>query len=162
MTYNMIHGWDQEGKDSTANRTIEYIKNCGADIVAVQELVQLDSLEVPNLTAAQKDELLKVYPFFVGDPSNDMKVFSKYPVVFENGYNYIEGTFDKKRYTFYKLNINGHRLTLINVHLMSFMLSSEDISEVTGMRKIGGFEKGVSAMRSDPRETHRRIQETQI
>lgn len=136
MTYNMIHGWDQERKDSTGNRTIEYLINSNADIINVQELIGLEPEEVTGLTESQKERLKKAYPYFVGDPSNDMKVFSKYPVVFENGYNYIHGNFDQKRYSFFKLNIKGHNLILINVHLQSFMLSPEECKHISNIGAV--------------------------
>lgn len=152
MTYNIIHGWDMEKKDSAANRTIDYLTNSGMDIICVQELVRLDSVEVPRLTSDQLVRLREAYPFIVGDPSNDMKVFSKYPVVFENGYNYIEGNFDKKRYTFYKVNINGHRLTLINVHLMSFLLNHEELDEMSHLGSIDGVKKSINVLRGPVRQ----------
>ena len=146
MTYNMIHGWDQEGKDSTANRTIEYLINSGVDIINVQELVRLDSVEVTGMTEEQKERLLKTYPYYVGDPANDMKVFSKYPVIFENGYNYIDGKFDLRRYSFFKFNIKGHKMVLINVHLQSFMLSSdecEDINSLSSIKSVKSLSKNI-------------------
>lgn len=138
MTYNIIHGQDLEGKSDGLgyNRTIDYIIQSGADVVCLQEIRGLDSGEIPQLTQSQIDTLHKIYPYIVGDPSLDMKVLSKFPAVFEKGYNYIDGSFDPKRYTFYKLTINGHRLTLINVHLMSFMLSKEDTGVLTGIRSV--------------------------
>lgn len=136
MTYNIIHGWDQENKDSVGNRTIEYMINSGADIINVQELIGLEPDEVTGLTELQKERLLEKYPYFVGDPSNDMKVFSKYPVVFENGYNYIHGNFDQKRYSFFRFNIKGHRMVLINVHLQSFLLSSEECEDISNLGSV--------------------------
>ena len=147
MTYNMIHGWDQEKKDSTDNRTIEYLINSNADIINVQELISLDSEEVTGLTESQKKRLLETYPYYTGDPSNDMKVFSKYPVVFENGYNYINGNFDQKRYSFFKFDINGHKLVLINVHLQSFMLSSEECDDISSIGSVKGLLKDLVTMK---------------
>lgn len=143
MTYNMIHGWDQEHKDSTANRTIEYLINSGADIINVQELQKLDPQEVTGMTEEQKERLLKTYPYFVGDPKNDMKVFSKYPVVFENGYNYIDGQFDQRRYSFFKFDIKGHKMMLINVHLQSFMLSADECNGISNLGSVSSV-KNVS------------------
>lgn len=149
MTYNIIHGWDLENKSPTGNRTMEYIINSGVDIVCIQELRKLDSIEVPNFTPELEARLRKAYPFIVGDPSLDMKVFSKYPVVFEKGYNYIDGSFDPKRYTFYKVNINGHKLTLIDVHLMSFMLSAADCEAITDIGSVKGVKKSINVLRGE-------------
>lgn len=149
MSYNIIHGWDLENKSQSGNRTLEYIINSGVDIVAIQELRKLDNTEIPNLTPELESRLRKAYPFIVGDPSLDMKVFSKYPVVFEKGYNYIDGSFDPKRYTFYKIDINGRKLTLIDVHLMSFMLSAADCDAVTGIGSVGGVKKSINVLRGE-------------
>jgi len=152
MTYNMLHGWDLENKSPDGNRTIEYIINSGVDIVCVQELIKLSDKEVPNLTPELEARLRKAYPFIVGDPSLDMKVLSKYPVVFEKGYNYIDGSFDPKRYTFYKVTINGHKLTLIDVHLMSFMLTTDDCKTITDIGSVDGMKKSLNILRGEIRE----------
>lgn len=153
MTFNMIHGWDQEGKQSDRNRTVDYIINSGADIVCLQEVIKFaPGGDIPNFTDEQFEQIKKIYPWQVGDPSNDMKVLSKYPIVFENGYNYINGDFDKKRYTFYKLNINGHRLTLINVHLLSFMLTPQERDVVTNIRSVETAKESYRELKGDIRE----------
>lgn len=154
MTYNILHGRDLEGKSEGLgyNRTFDYIIHSGIDIVCLQEIRGFDPKEIDRLSQTQLDTLRKVYPFIVGDPSLDMKVLSKYPVVFEKGYNYIDGSFDPKRYTFYKLNINGHRLTLINVHLMSFMLSKEDTGVLTGIRSVNDARNSISMLKGGIRE----------
>ncbi len=145
LTYNIIHGWDLEYKSGDGNRTLEYIINSGADIVCVQELIDVSDNEIPNYKAI-KEALDKAYPYQAGDPSLDMKVLSKYPVVFEKGYNYIDGDFDPKRYTFYKLNINGKRLTLINVHLSSFNLKGEECNVVTDLKSVEGMKKSIKEL----------------
>lgn len=153
MTYNMIHGWDMEDKSGGLdyNRTIDYIINSGADIVCLQELQTIGPGDVPNFSQAQQDTLKKIYPYQVGDPSLDMKVISKYPAVFEKGYNYIDGSFDPKRYTFYKLNVKGRRVTLINVHLLSFMLSKEETTVLTRIRSVEDAKNSYRALKGDIR-----------
>lgn len=152
MSYNLIHCWDLEGKSKDRNRTVDYIINSNADIVCAQELMSVDSVEIPLLPKEQIEELHKAYPYWAGDPSLDMKVFSKYPVVYEKGYNYIDGSFNPKRYTFYKVNINGHKLTLITMHLSSFNLSAEDRKVVTEINSVEGAKKSLSKLRGDIRE----------
>ena len=153
MTYNMIHGWDLEDKGGDHNRTVQYIIESGCDIVCLQEIINLNSdSEVPLFTESQRDELRKIYPYWVGDPSLDMKVLSKYPIVFEKGYNYIDGSFDPKRYTFYKLNVKGHKMTLINVHLLSFMLTSQERDVLTKIRSVDDFKTSYRALKGDIRK----------
>lgn len=151
MTYNILHGWDLENKSPDGNRTIEYIINSGVDIVCVQELIKLSDEEVPNLTPELEARLRKAYPFIVGSPSLDMKVLSKYPVVYEKAGEYIDGEFDPRRFTFYKVNINGHELKLIDVHLMSFALTSSDRKIITGMGSVSGVKRSINIFRGDVR-----------
>lgn len=156
MTYNIIHGWDQEHKKSDRNRTIDYIMETNADIVCLQEVKQLSvGKEITNFTPEQYAELRKVYPYEVGDSELDMKVLSKYPAVFEKGYSYIDGTFDSKRYTFYRFNINGHRLMIINVHLMSFLLSEKERTIVTGINSIETAKESVVEFKGLRDKMHR-------
>lgn len=150
MTYNIIHAQDQEHRDApTGNRAIEYIINSGADIVCVQELVKINNQEIRNFTPSLQDSLKKAYPYWVGDKWYEMKVFSKYPIVYEKGYNYVDGDFDPKRYTFYKVNINGRKLTLINVHLSSFMLNAEERNVLTDIKSVKGMKESASELKGD-------------
>lgn len=136
MTYNIIHGWDQEKKSSDRNRTIDYIMKIDADVVCLQEVKKLTVGGMNNFTKAQYNELRKVYPYETGDSKHDMKVLSKYPVTYEKAEDFITGEFDKDRYTFYRLDINGHHLTLVNLHLMSFLLSDKQRNIVTDIHSI--------------------------
>lgn len=148
MTYNMIHGWDQEHKNSDRNRTIDYIIETNADIVCLQEADTIARKgDIPNFTEEQFEKLHSIYPYEVGDIRLDMKVLSKYPAVYEKGYSYIEETYDNKRYTFYKININGHKLMIINVHLMSFMLSDKERQIVTDIHSIEGVKDSYSELK---------------
>ncbi|MCM1369939.1 MAG: endonuclease/exonuclease/phosphatase family protein [Candidatus Amulumruptor caecigallinarius] len=153
MTYNIVHSRDQrqpEGRQK-GNPTFQYIINSGADIVCVQELIKVDGSEIPNYETSVKDSLKAAYPYQAGDPNLDMKVFSKYPVAFEKGYNYITGNFDQKRYTFYKVTIGNRKLTVINVHLMSYLLSEEERDVVTGMSSVAGMKESVKEMKGSIR-----------
>lgn len=156
MTYNMIHGWDQErGKNAKAdrNRTVDYILQTDADIVCLQEIRNFNlNGDIPNLSKQQSDSLHLKYPYIVGDPSLDMKLLSKYPAVFEKGYNYIEEPYDVKRYTFYKVHIDGEPVTVIIVHLMSFMLSDKEREVVTDIKSVEKAKESYSELKTDIRE----------
>lgn len=153
MTFNMIHGWDQEGKNPDRNRAIDFIIETNADIVCLQEADTVaPGADIPNFTDEQYAELQKLYPYRVGDPSLDMKVLSKYPAVFERGYNFVDGSFDPKRYTFYKLNVNGHRLTIINVHLLSFLLTAEECRVVTNIHSVESAKESYRELKGNIRE----------
>lgn len=148
MTYNLIHGRDQQHPDNQkGNPAFEYIINSDADIVCVQELISVNNSEIPNFTPSLQDSLHKAYPYQAGDPSLDMKVFSKYPIIYEKGYSYINGNFDPRRYTFYKVKIDDRTLTLINVHLMSYVLSDQERQVISGFKSLSGARQSVGELK---------------
>lgn len=149
MTYNMIHGWDLEDKGGKSNRTVKYILDSGCDIVCLQEAMRLDSKDIPLFTEEQQDSMRKIYPYRAGTNSLDTKVLSKYPVTYVEARNYIDGPFDPRRYTFYKLDINGKSLTLINIHLQSFMLTTKEKDVITSLRNIDDFKTNYREIKGD-------------
>ncbi|MBD5195285.1 MAG: hypothetical protein HDS71_09380 [Bacteroidales bacterium] len=149
MTYNMIHGWDLENKGGDRNRTIQYILDSGCDIVCLQELRAINDKEIPLFTTAQQDSLRKIYPYQLGDPSLDTKVLSKYPGVMKKADSFFDGKFDRERYSFYELDVKGHKLTLVNVHLMSFMLTSKEREVFTGIHSIEDFKTSYREIKGD-------------
>lgn len=156
MTYNMIHGWDQErGRYAKAsrNRTIDYIMETDADIVCMVECINIGpGGDIPNLSPKQFEELKKKYPYRVGDNKLDMKLMSKYPAKFIEGSEYIKDSYDKRRYTFYKVNINGQDLTVVVVHLMSFMLSTKEREVVTEIHSVKTAKESYSELKGGIRK----------
>lgn len=152
LTWNMIHGWDQQGKSvPQGNRAIQYILDTDADIVAVEELEKmLDPAEIHGMTDAQKRAMEEKYPYRAG--LHDMKVFSKFPMRMEQGYNYIDGPYDRRRYSFYKIGIHGRTLTLVAMHLQSFMLSDNERDVVKDMGSVEGMKKSFGMLRTDIKE----------
>lgn len=145
LTYNILHGDDQEkGNEAPGNRSFEYVINSGADIVCLQELVDLeDPNEVHNLDSF-RDSLKKVYPYQVGLTVNDQKVLSKYPVKFISYHNFFPAYYDAARYSAYEVDIKGHKLTLINFHLNSYALSDKERTMLSDMASITKMEEGVA------------------
>lgn len=149
MTYNMIHGWDLEDLGGRSNRTVRYIIDSGCDIVCLQELMKFDGKEIPLFTPEQQDSLLAAYPYQAGSPAVDTKVISKFPVTYVDGREYIHEKYDVRRYTFYKLNVDGHPLTLVNLHLQSFMLSSKEKDVITDIKNLETFKTNYRAIKGD-------------
>ena len=141
MSWNVIHGWDQKQEGPTkqiGNPSFDSIRDSGADIVCLQEVRHLKSSEIPDFTPARQKELYKIYPYQAGIPEIDNKVLSKYPVEVIPASRFINESYDKNRYTFYKVNIDGHLVTLVNVHLMSPILSNEERNVLTDADNIEG------------------------
>lgn len=153
MTYNMVHGWDMENESGGLgrNRTIDYIINCNADIVCLQEAGTLSEADVPLFSKEQQADMRKAYPYRAGNNTSDTKVISKYPVEMISASQYLEGTFDKRPYTFYKVKIAGEELTLVNVHLMSFLLSKDERDVLTEIKSVRGAKNSYHEMKGDIR-----------
>lgn len=152
MTYNMIHGWDQEKQQSSRNRTIDFILETDADIVCLQEVKSIKpGGDIPNFTPEQNARLKEKYPYRVGDSTLDTKVLSKYPARFVRGDHYIKEEYDIERYTFYKVDINGRQITLINLHLQSFLLNSKEREVVTEIHSINTAKESYEELKGDIR-----------
>lgn len=149
MTYNLIHCWDLENKGGESNRTVRYILDSGCDIVCMQELKAVDSTEIPLFTQAQQDSLHTAYPYELGAPGLTTRVLSKYPGKFVKASQFIDGKYDPERYTFYELNVKGHKLTIVNVHLLSFMLSSKEREVFTGIHSLNDFKTSYREIKGD-------------
>ena len=151
MTWNIHHGEDQELKDYTGpNRTIHYIIHSGADIVCLQELKRINHNEIPGYSLAMRDSLRKIYPYWAGNDRLDMKVLSKYPVVYNNNYNYIDGTTKGPTlYSFFKVMIGDRAVNLVNLHLSSFDLSGSERQVVSRMSSVNGAKWSMEKMKSN-------------
>jgi endonuclease/exonuclease/phosphatase family metal-dependent hydrolase len=154
MSYNIIHGWDQTQNvanpmDQIGNPAFAYVLNSGADIVCLQEVTKYEDWEVPNLTQEFKDSLFKVYPYHEDTTVSDTKVLSKYPIERIPSNEIIkDDRLDVRRYTFYKLNVDGRKLMLVNMHLASALLSEEERNVVTEMTSVDGAKSSISQMKS--------------
>ena len=145
LTFNILHGDDQEkGNEAPGNRSFEFVIKSGADIVCLQELVDLnDPKEIHNLSSF-KDTLDKLYPYQVGLTINDQKVLSKYPIKLLRYQDFFPGDYDAARYTAFEVNIKGEKLTLVNFHLNSYHLSEKERTMLSDMISIKNMEEGVS------------------
>lgn len=151
MTYNMIHGWDQEGEVSDRNRTIDFILQSGADIVCLQEArIMKPGGDIPNFTEEQYAELKKVYPYIVGSSTVDIKLLSKYPAEYEKRYNpYQKNKFWE--YAVFKVNVDGRRLTFLVTHLTSFLLTSKERDVITEINSVQMAKRSYRELKGDIR-----------
>ncbi len=153
LTYNILHGRDQQQKDGQqGNRAFEYVINSGADIVCLQEVMRWQEEEIPNYESF-RDTLFKLYPYHAFVEGRDTKVLSKYPMRTLDAETLIGSPdFDRNRYTFYEININGRKLALVNMHMRSPMLSEEERNVVKEMKTIRGAKESMSEMKGSIRE----------
>ena len=142
LTWNILHGEDVENRDSTINRTFDYILHSGADIVALQELHNFSSHEIKHLPVALKDSIFAAYPYRVTDGINDLCLLSKYPArtlrVTDKPYG--SGYF----YEAYRINIGDKKLTVLNVHLASYQLTEGERDFVERKKSVNGAKNSLT------------------
>jgi endonuclease/exonuclease/phosphatase family metal-dependent hydrolase len=128
LTYNvMAFGYEGHSKDKP-NRIIQYIIDSNADIVCLQEYsVQRKG---KMLSASRLRDALSMYPYRsvvlcdeMGNQEFGVAVFSKYPISNIRKVNYES---DYNGSSVQTINIKGKKLTLVNNHLESFKLTTED------------------------------------
>lgn len=133
LSYNVAaFDWKLSEKDLKENKCLEYIKDSGADIVCMQEYLVLKTNRTKSLKVDPTiKEILKDYPYYkVVNPtvkqSNyiyGLACFSKYPIVDSREISTgstVNGS------AVYRINVNGKIISLINNHLESNRITSED------------------------------------
>lgn len=137
LTYNAIHGVDQEHPEDTASqRTFRYILDSGADIVGLQEVIDFnDPVEIPSLASGTlRDSLFKVYPYRAGTSGSDLKALSKYPIRQIN---------DWYTHALYEVQTPWGKLHWINMHNISFNLTDEERKVMREVVSIKDTEAGL-------------------
>lgn len=109
------------------NPTLRYIKDSHADIVCLQEAAIMRD-DSPYVSAKKITEYLPEYPYVVtryaqGDRGTSLMLLSKFPVR-NTRMLPLESTFNGG--IAYTLDVAGRELTVFNLHLESFRLTTED------------------------------------
>lgn len=148
LSYNVYHyvdiGVEPYEGELQYNRTLQYILDINADIVALQEV---SSVKYPskrlNTTQEQIDKLNELYPYRIYQNRN--QVLSKYPIELVMDTMYTKTAFT----SVYKVDINDRTLTLFNNHLESIGLNKDDkqlYKDITnGVDSIGAKVGGIKA-----------------
>lgn len=147
LTFNCLHLNDLKNPtDLGHNRAVEFLLHSGADIICLQELMNIENpVEVPNLPEALRDSLYEAYPYRAGDRMMDLKVLSKYPVeVLPFATNGRKVNFYYSKFARFIVRIKGHKLNLINMHLASYNLTEEERNVMTEMTSVRGIKESVS------------------
>lgn len=137
LTYNVMGFAYLDHTKEKPNPIIEYIAHSNADIVCLQEYMAPQSGK--QLTEAKILSALKMYPYHAiirlgkaKGPRNGIAVFSKYPIERSRKIDYASAANGS---SIHQIKINGKKLTLINNHLESFKLTSEDRSRYSAFIK---------------------------
>lgn len=135
LTYNVLHFWDCRGEEhqDSVNATIDYILKADADIVNLQEVEFVKAWPLWHVTPEQIKELGEKYPYRLIDVANQLTLLSKYP--FEEVKLTGADTYLLSHFALFKMNIEGRRLYMFNVHLKSIGLTPEDKELYTSLTK---------------------------
>ncbi len=142
MTYNVIHGIDQQDPNPTKNRTFQYIMDSDADLVGLQELVYWDKAEIPNYTPALRDSLRARFPYWAGSERCDLKVLSRYPVKLIREFAYTDDLM--RYYALFEVQMPWGKLNWVNMHMPSYRLSSDERDVVKRIVSVKNSRQGVS------------------
>ena len=128
LTYNVMGFGYKDHTPSRPNPTLQYINNSDADIVCMQEYAIGKSNKF--LTNSKIIKALKSYKYHsiipighVGGIRYNLAVFSKYPI---SGSRRIKMESSFNGASVHYINVKGKKLMLVNNHLESFKLTTED------------------------------------
>lgn len=140
LTFNCLHLADTTHSELPGNRAIRFLIESDADIICLQELVNLESkYEIHNWSRPLIDSLYAAYPYRAGDADSDLKVLSKYPVKErkDKTTQAVAASWDLgQRWRLFEVDIQGFRLPLVDFHMTSYNLSDterEVVSEISGV-----------------------------
>lgn len=143
LTYNIMAFGYKEHTPENPNPTIRYIAESGADIVCLQEYAE--DTQKKYLTKQKIYKELEMYPYKsivyltrTGRLRNGIAVFSKYPIIKSERINYKS---ESNGSALHQIRINNKILTLVNNHLESFKLTTEDRSRYSSFLKEMDSEK---------------------
>ena len=124
MTYNVYNFFNKQGDypDDT-NPTISYILRENPDIVALQECEYLSYLKKSHFYTQQADSIKARYPYRVIGETDGQTLISKFPIQ-----ELSLGTLgeNRTRIQAYRVKIGDNAVNIINVHLYSIQLTSDD------------------------------------
>lgn len=140
MTWNVC-GFNDVNPSSVS--TMQHIIDVNADIVILQETSSqaTDYLDLPTVSPLKK-EFKKLYPYY-SKGYHDLGIFSKVPYVvvpnttMRNAQLVIGSDTIYHQYgQIFELTIKGQKLRIINLHMQSYGLTSEDKDNYTGLTSM--------------------------
>ena len=133
LSYNVMSFAYRAHSAEDPNPIIRYLAESDADIICLQEYMEFPQKEY--LTRQKIFRELKAYPYrsiFKDGMKSGIAVFSKYPIQKSREVDYES---QANRSSLHVIQVNGKTITLINNHLESFKLTSEDRSHYTDFLK---------------------------
>ncbi len=130
LTYNVrAFNWEMDKKWTKDHPMVEYIRSVDADIVCMQEYMTSVNERLASTKNLQK--ALEIYPYYSVIPlwplgkgyEYGLACFSKYPI---KSILKIPVDSDSNGSALYNIDVNGKIITVVNNHLESNRLTSED------------------------------------
>lgn len=154
ITFNCLHLADTTDSRRPGNRAISFLTKSGADIICLQELVDIESRsEIHHWDRALIDSLYAAYPYRAGDWHTDLKVFSKYPVKeLKNkaeAKNDNDGWSHGQRWRLFEVDIDGFLLPIVDFHLASYNLTDTEREVVTEISGVSTAKKSVKEFKRE-------------
>ncbi|MDE6478683.1 MAG: endonuclease/exonuclease/phosphatase family protein [Muribaculaceae bacterium] len=156
MTFNCLHLADTTKSEAPGNRAINFLIESGADIICLQELVNLeDPAEIHHWSRGLIDSLYATYPYRAKASdswhSKDLKILSKYPVTALTP-KCTDPEEDAKwrkfrRWALFEVDINGYKLPIVNFHMTSYNLTDTEREVVTEIRGVNTAKKSYEEFR---------------
>lgn len=152
ISFNCLHLADTTKSNAPGNRAIKFLTECGADIICLQELMNLENgSEIHHWSRELIDSLYAAYPYRAGTTDSDLKVLSKYPV----GLKSIqckdpedEAKWGKwRRWRLFEVDINGFKLNIVNFHMTPYDLTDTEREVVTEIRGVKTAKKSYTEFR---------------
>lgn len=145
VTFNCLHLSDQ--KNDTAggfNRSLHFLIHSGADFICLQELYDFKRNKLNEIFKNQVDSLLNIYPYISTDGNREIEFISKYPfrqIPVKLGNDIKYGSVAA-----YMLEVDGQPLTIVNVHLSSYMLTELERNVITEAHSKTGVKKSIKQL----------------
>lgn len=148
LTYNIHYCTDmQTGQKGGPSPSLDYVMEQDVDVVCLQEFYSLDyALRHDDITPEQMRRMKELYPYTLAHGDIDATIFSKYPL--RRVKSHYNPNLKYFMYEMVEVEVPGHPITLINVHLTSFSLTDRERSIVNNIA-LGarGMKQSVSTMK---------------
>lgn len=147
LSYNvMAYNHDKAHTDEDPNRVLDYLLHCDADIICTQEAILNSGAHSQFLTDRKVREVLKKYPYYshYQEKNNGWDCFSRFPILSEKKIDYVSRSNGSMAY---EIKLGEDTLLLINNHLESNKLTSDDKAVYKDMIKDPEKEKVMSGFK---------------
>lgn len=128
LSYNVIgYNYDQPHTKDNPNEIVEYLANCNADIICVQEALLNRSNSSKHLNEKTLRKAMAAYPYYIHRQEGcwALDCFSRYPILSARKVGYVSRD-NGNGSMVYQIKMGEDTLLLINNHFESNKLTADD------------------------------------